>query len=79
MKIRLISLNWVLCDLNTQLTDSQSGKLTITPKSQVWMGDTENHAWLILVEFIHLILLIKPIKCKIKKRQLISWELYNIS
>ena len=43
--------------LNSQPIDSQSGVITITPKSQLWMGDIEklsvtfSHAWLILVEF----------------------------
>ena len=43
--------------LNSLPTDSQSGVLTTTPQSQLWVGDTEklsvtfSHAWLILVEF----------------------------
>ena len=43
--------------LNLQPTDSQSGVITITPKSQLWVRDTEklsvtfSHTWLILVEF----------------------------
>ena len=43
--------------LNSQPTDSQSVIITITPPSQLWVGDTEklsltfSHAWLILVEF----------------------------
>ena len=42
--------------LNPQPTDSQSGVITITPQSQLWVGDTEklsltfSHAWLVLVE-----------------------------
>ena len=42
--------------LNSQLTDSQSGVITVTPKSQLGVGDTEkllvtfSHAWLILVD-----------------------------
>ena len=40
-----------------QPTNSQSGVITITQKSQLWVGDTEkllvnfSHAWLILAEF----------------------------
>ena len=43
--------------LNSLPTDSQSGVLTTTPQSQLWVGDTEklsvafSHARLILVEF----------------------------
>ena len=63
LNIRLIRLgfsfqkNQKFLYLNSQPTDSQSGVLTITPKSQLWEGDTEklsvafSHAWLILVEF----------------------------
>ena len=43
---------------NLQLIDSQLGVITITPKSELWVGDTEklsvtvSYAWLIIVEFI---------------------------
>ena len=62
-KIRLIRLGFSfkklkipVLYLNSQPTDSQSRVLTITPKSRLWVGDTEkllvafSHAWLILVE-----------------------------
>ena len=44
--------------LNSQPTDSQSGFIAITPKSQLWVEDTKklsvthSHAWLILFELI---------------------------
>ena len=47
-KIRLIKLgfsfkkNKEFLYLNSQPTDSQSGAITIIPKSQLWVGDTEN-------------------------------------
>ena len=61
-KIRLIRLGLSFQKqkflyLNTQPTDSQSGFITIIPKSQLRMRDTEklsvasSHAWLIPVEF----------------------------
>ena len=61
-KIRLIRLGLSFQKqkflyLNSQPSDSQSGVLTITPESQLWVGDTEklpvtfSHVWLILVEF----------------------------
>ena len=63
-KIRLIRLGFFfkklkipVLYLNSQPTDSQSGVITITPKSQLWMWDMAklsvafSHAWLILVEF----------------------------
>ena len=61
-KIRLIRLSLSFQKqnflyLNSQPTDSQSGVTTITPKSGLWVGDTEKlsvafiHTWLILVEF----------------------------
>ena len=61
-KIRLIRLDLSFQKekfhyLNSQPTDSQSEGITITPKSQLWLGDTEklsiafSHGWLILVEF----------------------------
>ena len=50
-KIRLIRLGFSFKKLkipelylNSQPTDSQSGVLTITPKSQLWVGDTEKLA-----------------------------------
>ena len=63
-KISLIRLEFSfkkkqkLLYLNSLPTDYQSGVLTTTPQSQLWVGDTEklsvvfSHAWLILVEFI---------------------------
>ena len=62
LKIKLIRLGLSFQKkflyLNSQpIYDSQSGVITITPKSQLWFGDTEkvsvtfSHAWLILVEF----------------------------
>ena len=61
-KIRLIRLGFPFQKQkflysNSQPTDSQSRVLTITPKSQLWVGDNEklsvtiSHAWLILIEF----------------------------
>ena len=61
-KIRLIKVGLSfqkqnILYLNSQLADSQSGVITITPKSQLWVGYTEkpsltfSHAWVILVEF----------------------------
>ena len=61
-KIRLIRLGFSfqkqrILYLNPKPTDSQSGVLTTTSQSQLWVGDTEklsvtfSHAWLILVEF----------------------------
>ena len=64
-KIRLIKLGFSFQKtkipvLNSQPTDSHQGVLTTTPQSQMWVGDTEKlsvtfiHAWLILVQFVHL-------------------------
>ena len=61
-KIRLIRLGFSYWKqkflyLNSQPTDSQSGVITTTPQSQLWVGDTEklpvtfSHAWIIPVEF----------------------------
>ena len=62
VKIRLIRLclsfqKQKFLYLNSEPTDSHSGVMTITPKSQLWVEDTEkllvtfSHARLILVEF----------------------------
>ena len=62
IKIRLIRLDLYFQKqkflyLNSQPTDSQPGVISITPKSQLWVGDMEklsvtfSHAWLILLEF----------------------------
>ena len=59
-KIRLIKLDFSFQKQKNptfEPTDSQSGVLTTTPQSQLWVGDTEklsvtfSHTWLILVEF----------------------------
>ena len=57
-KIRLIKQGFSLKKTRKNpVFDSESGVLTTTPRSQLWMVDTEklsvafSHAWLILVEF----------------------------
>ena len=61
-KTRLVRLGFYfqiqkILYLNSQPADSQSGVIAITPKSQLWVWDTEkllvtfSHAWQILVEF----------------------------
>ena len=78
-KIRLIRLvlsfqKQKILDLNSQPIDYQPGVMTITPKSQLWVGDTEKlsvtFSGCLTETWIHLILLIKLVQYKIGKTPL---------